>query len=175
MRHRRRAGANAARMSAPTSPPVPARIAFGPQVCADLGQGGEREWLLADGLRGHGMGTVSGLRTRRYHGLLTVATGLPARMLGLAALDPVLLPASGPVHLGVHEWAGGAVSPQGHLLLESFDLDDGVPRWRWRVGESVLQREVAVRHGTACVAIVDRLLARPAVRLPDAGPCTPRG
>src|SRR5206468_9889316 len=93
MRHRRRAGGNAAPMSEPASPPVPAPIAFGPQVCADLGQGGEREWLLADGLGGYAMGTVSGLRTRRYHGLLTVATGLPARMLGLAALDPVLLPA----------------------------------------------------------------------------------
>src|SRR4051794_21869683 len=167
MRHRRRNGGNAGRMTTPTSAAQPAPIAFGPQICADLAHGGAREWLLADGLGGYAMGTVSGLRTRRYHGLLTVATGLPVRKLGLAALDPVLLPASGPVHLGVHEWADGAVSPQGHLLLESFDLEDGVPRWRWRVGESVLQREVAVRQGSACVAIGARLLAGPAVRLAD--------
>src|SRR5215213_2926032 len=172
MRHRHRKGGNAGRMTTPTSAAQPAPIAFGPQICADLAQGGQREWLLADGLGGYAMGTVSGLRTRRYHGLLTVATGLPVRMLGLAALDPVLLPASGPVHLGVHEWAGGAVSPQGHLLLESFDLEDGVPRWRWRVGESVLQREIAVRHGTACVAVVDRLLAGTAVRVSDEALCT---
>ena len=159
-------------MSEPTFPPEPASIAFGSQVCADLGQGGEREWLLADGLGGYAMGTVSGLRTRRYHGLLMVATGLPVRMLGLAALDPVLLPASGSVPLGVHEWGSGAVSPQGHLLLESFDLDDGVPRWRWRVGESVLQREIAVCHGSSCVAVVDRLLAGPAVRVSDEALCT---
>ena len=40
------------------------------------------------------MGTVSGLRTRRYHGLLVVAGDTPAaRQLGLASLDPVRDPA----------------------------------------------------------------------------------
>ena len=35
------------------------------------------------------MGTVSGLRTRRYHGLLVVAGQVPAqRRMGLVALDP---------------------------------------------------------------------------------------
>src|SRR5687767_12801498 len=102
---------------APGPPPTP--IAFGPQTCADLGQGAEREWLLTDGRGGYAMGTVSGLRTRRYHGLLAVGTALPVRMLGLASLDPVLLRPGGDVPLGVHEWRGGAVSPQGHLLLES--------------------------------------------------------
>ncbi len=159
-------------MTEPTIPPTPNPIAFGPQTCADLGQGGEREWLLADGLGGYAMGTASGLRTRRYHGLLVVGTRLPVRMLGIASLDPVLLLPSGPVRLGVHEWQGGALSPEGHLLLESFDLDDGVPRWRWRVGESVLEREVAVRHGTASVAVVYRLLAGPAVRVAADALCT---
>lgn len=152
--------------------PEPTQIAFGPQICADLGQGGQREWLLADGLGGYAMGTVSGLRTRRYHGLLVVGTQLPVRMLGLASLDPVLLLASGPVHLAAHEWRGGAVSPEGHLLLESFDLDDGVPRWRWRVGETVLEREIAVQHGAASVAVVHRLLAGPPVRVAAEALCT---
>ena len=144
-------------MSDPSSEPVPAPITFGPQICADLGQGGEREWLLADGRGGFASGTVSGMRSRRYHGLLTVATGLPVRMLGVAAVDPVLLLTGGDVHLGVHEWRGGAVSPTGHLLLESFDLTDGLPRWRWRFGETVLEREIAVRHGEASAAVVLRL------------------
>src|SRR5690606_42002781 len=45
-------------------------IRFGPQVCGDLAAGSAREWLLTDGRGGYAMGTVSGLRTRRYHGLL---------------------------------------------------------------------------------------------------------
>ncbi|HJT04839.1 MAG TPA: glycogen debranching enzyme N-terminal domain-containing protein, partial [Pseudonocardiaceae bacterium] len=140
---------------------TPLRIAFGPAVCTSLAEGGDREWLVADGCGGYAMGTVCGLRTRRYHGLLVPAVAGPsARRLGLIALDPVLtLPSGTSVRLGVHQWAGGAVAPTGHTLLESFDLDDGLPRWRWRVGDLVLERELAMCHGSASVAVVHRLRA----------------
>ena len=36
------------------------------------------EWLEADGLGGFASGTVSGIRTRRYHALLLTATQPPA-------------------------------------------------------------------------------------------------
>src|SRR5690606_3165814 len=48
-------------------------ISFGPQLTGDLAAGSAREWLVADGRGGYAMGTVTGLRTRRYHGLLVVA------------------------------------------------------------------------------------------------------
>ena len=51
------------------------------------------------------------------------------------------------VRLAAHEWASGAVDPRGHELLESFDLADGLPRWRWRVGDVVMERVFAMRHG----------------------------
>jgi predicted glycogen debranching enzyme len=148
----------------------PLRIAFGPAVCTSLAQGSggaDREWLVADGLGGYAMGTVSGLRTRRYHGLLITTAG-PAggRRLCLVALDPVVvLPSGARVRLSVHEWAGGAIAPEGHLLLEAFDLDDGLPRWRWRVGDVVAQRELALEHGRSSLAVVHRLLAGGPVRM----------
>ncbi|MBA3573554.1 MAG: amylo-alpha-1,6-glucosidase [Actinomycetota bacterium] len=146
---------------------TPLRIAFGPAVCTSLAEGSDREWLVADGCGGYAMGTVCGLRTRRYHGLLVPAVSDPsARRLGLVALEPVLvLPSGASVRLGVHEWAGGAVAPAGHLYLESFDLDDGLPRWRWRIGDVVLERELAMRYGAASLAVVHRLLAGGPVRL----------
>ncbi len=135
---------------------------LGPQLCGDLDAASTREWLVADGLGGFAMGTVGGLRTRRYHGLLVVATGPPGRrMLGLASLDPVLVAGDARVRLAVHEWAGGAVDPAGHLHLASFDLDDGVPRWRWQVGPIVLEREIAAVRGRAAVAVVHRLRSAP--------------
>lgn len=87
---------------------TPLRIAFGPAVCTSLAEGGDREWLVADGCGGYAMGTVCGLRTRRYHGLLVPAVAGPsARRLGLVALDPVLtLPSGASVRLAVHQWAG---------------------------------------------------------------------
>ena len=68
---------------------------------------------MTDGLGGYAMGTVVGLRTRRYHGLLMVAgdaangadAGVSRRMLGLAALDPTLVIGDRRIRLATHEWA----------------------------------------------------------------------
>ncbi len=143
------------------------RLSFGPQTCGSLEEGDQREWLVPDGLGGFAMGTVSGLRTRRYHGLLVVATDPPlGRQLGLAALDAVLvLPSGARMPLGVHEWVGGHVAPTGHTLLESFALVDGLPRWRWRVGDVVLERTLALRYGAPSVAVVHTLVGGGPVRL----------
>jgi predicted glycogen debranching enzyme len=135
-------------------------IRLGPQPCGNLDEASNREWLVADGVGGYAMGTVAGLRTRRYHGLLVVAVDGPAhRMLGLAALDPVLVLGDRRVRLATDEWSGGTVDPRGHELLVSFDLTDGVPRWRWQVGGVVLEREVAAAHGSPTIGVVHRLLA----------------
>ena len=136
-------------------------IRFGPQVCGNLDEASKREWLVADGLGGYAMGTVAGLRTRRYHGLLIVAVDGPGRrMLGLAALDPVLVLGDARIRLATDEWGNGTVDPRGHELLASFDLTDGVPRWRWQVGGTILDREVAAVHGSSTFGIVHRLVAQ---------------
>jgi predicted glycogen debranching enzyme len=149
-------------------------IRLGPQACGTLEEAAKREWLVADGVGGYAMGTVAGLRTRRYHGLLAVAVDGPgSRMLGLAALDPVLVVGDARIRLATDEWASGTVDPRGHELLVSFDLADGVPRWRWQVGGLVLEREIASAHGSPTVAVVHRLVAadRP-VRLELTPLCT---
>ena len=43
----------------------------------------QTEWLEADGLGGFASGTASGLRTRRYHALLLVATTPPTGRMAL--------------------------------------------------------------------------------------------
>jgi predicted glycogen debranching enzyme len=149
-------------------------IRLGPQVCGSLDEASRREWLVADGVGGYAMGTVAGLRTRRYHGLLAVAVAGPGnRMLGLAALEPVLVAGDARFRLTTDEWGGGTVDPRGNELLVSFDLADGVPRWRWQVGGIVLERELAMAHGSATVGVVHRLVAadRP-VRLELTPLCT---
>jgi predicted glycogen debranching enzyme len=154
---------------------VPAvRITFGTQVCGDLDAGASREWLVADGLGGYAMGTVCGLRTRRYHALLVVAGSSrrldlrsaqnkpagEARHVGLVALDPVVtLPSGATVRLGTHEWVSGAIAPDGYRFLQDFTLVDGLPSWRWRIGDVLVERELAMVHGQPSVAVVDRLLA----------------
>jgi glycogen debranching enzyme len=149
-------------------------ITFGPQVCGDLAASATREWLVTDGRGGYAMGTVAGLRTRRYHALLVVAGTPPAaRRVGLVSLDPVLtLPSGATIRLGTHEWASGAIVPDGHRYLERFDLIGGLPRWRWRVGEVVLERELAMSRDRPGVAVVHRLVAGPPVTLTLEALCT---
>jgi predicted glycogen debranching enzyme len=149
-------------------------IRFGPQLCGSLDEAAAREWLVADGVGGYAMGTVAGLRTRRYHGLLAVAVDGPAnRMLGLAALEPVLVVGDARYRLATDEWTDGTVDPRGCELLVSFDLIDGVPRWRWQIGGIVVERAIAAAHGTSLVAIVHTLVtADRSVRLELTPLCT---
>ncbi len=122
-------------------------ITFGRQTTGSLDDAAQREWLVTDGLGGFAMGTVAGLRTRRYHGLLVVATQPPiGRHLGLAALEPVALVGDRRLELSTHEWASGAISPAGHTLLDRFDLIDGVPRWQWSADDVTIQMELAMPH-----------------------------
>jgi predicted glycogen debranching enzyme len=153
---------------------APLDIHFGPATCSTLEDAASREWLVADGCGGYAMGTVSGLRTRRYHGLLVAAQGNPSsRRLALASLDPTLVLASGVrIPLGVHEWASGAIAPQGHHHLQSFRLELGLPVWRWQVGDVVLERTLAMDHGSPRVAVVHRLVCGGPVRLELEALCT---
>ncbi|MGM0818888.1 MAG: glycogen debranching enzyme N-terminal domain-containing protein, partial [Actinomycetota bacterium] len=135
-------------------------LGLGPQTAGSLAEGARREWLVTDGLGGFAMGTVAGLATRRYHGLLVVATDPPGgRMLALAALDATLVLGDRRVELATHRWADGTLAPRGHEHLATFTLDDGVPRWRWQVGDVVVERELAMVHGRPAVALTHRLLA----------------
>ena len=149
-------------------------ITFGRQMCGSLAESSTREWLVTDGLGGFAMGTVAGLRTRRYHGLLVVATQPPiGRQLGLASLDPVLVIGDRRIALGTHEWGDGTIAPTGYAHLESFALRDGVPSWRWSVGEVVLEAELAMPYGRPAVGVTYRLVRAPhPVRLEVEALCT---
>lgn len=138
-------------------------VALGRQILGDLDQGAQREWLVTDGLGGYAMGTAAGLRTRRYHGLLVVATRPPGvRRLGLASLDPVLVSGDRRIRLATHEWTSGAVQPTGHVHLESFASPDGVPTWRWTLGPVALEAKLAMLWGRGALGVVYTLLRAPA-------------
>ncbi|MEV6301571.1 glycogen debranching enzyme N-terminal domain-containing protein [Actinoplanes sp. NPDC051861] len=147
------------------------QITFGPQVCGSLAvdAGGGREWLVTDGLGGFASGTVSGLRTRPSHALLTVGDHA-----ALAALDlTVTLPTGTRITLFTHQWESGAIDPAGHRFLETFTLASGLPRWRWRIGDVVIERELALRNGHPSLAVVHRVVSAPEpVGLAVAAMCT---
>src|SRR5881397_3096694 len=110
------------------------------------------EWLEADGLGGFASGTVSGVRTRRYHALLLTATTPPAgRMALVNGFDAWLDLPGGSVALSSQRYAPDVIHPDGAGRVESFEHEPW-PRWRYRVaGDLAVEHELFVVQGKSAV------------------------
>src|SRR5438477_8282387 len=86
-----------------------------------------REWLVTNGLGGYASGTVSGVATRRYHGLLIAALPAPfGRIMTLSHLsEKVRLPGGKEVLLGGDELGQDDLSLYGADYLTDFRLEFG--------------------------------------------------
>src|SRR6185312_8561824 len=81
-----------------------------------------REWLVTNGLGGYASGTVAGVATRRYHGLLIAALPAPlGRVMTLTHLSEKIRIGSGrEVLFGGDELANGAPNLHGAEYLVDF-------------------------------------------------------
>jgi len=121
------------------------RLTLGSEVLANLNGASWREWLLADGLGGYASSTVIGANTRRYHGLLVVATQPPVgRMVLLSRVEESLTIGDGRYDLETNFYPG-AVHPRGFERAVSFVLDP-LPTLTWDVAGHQLSRTVARIH-----------------------------
>ena len=67
-------------------------IEFDRESCRNPDFSLTREWLETNGIGGFSSSTISGLNTRRYHGLLTAATKPPVgRFVLLSKLEETLV------------------------------------------------------------------------------------
>src|SRR5271165_2695906 len=74
------------------------------------------EWLETDGLGGFASGTVSGIRTRRYHALLLAATNPPTgRVVLVNGFEAWVETLDGRFALSSQHYSPGIVHPDGHL------------------------------------------------------------
>ncbi|MFN0101694.1 MAG: amylo-alpha-1,6-glucosidase [Bryobacteraceae bacterium] len=122
------------------------KIQFDEMTCQDLEQSSRLEWLETNGLGGFASGTVSGIHTRRYHGLLTSALHPPAgRMLLVAKFEDTLVVDGHRVELSANCY-DGAVHPQGYEYLREFRLDP-FPTWVYEIGDAQVEKRVFMVHG----------------------------
>ena len=117
------------------------------------------EWLEADGLGGFASGTVSGIRTRRYHALLLTATTPPAgRMALVNGFDAWIDTPDGTFAISSQRYAPDVVHPNGAARIESF-ADEPWPRWRYRLTDDlIIEQEIFVPHGQSAAYISWRLV-----------------
>ena len=126
----------------------------------------QREWLEADDLGGFAMGTVSGIRTRRYHALLTVATHPPSgRVVLVGGLEVWLETGDGPVFLTSHRYAPGVIHPDGCDRLAGF-APQPWPTWTYRVDDGLeIAQELLCRSSAGHVLVSWRRIGSGQARL----------
>jgi predicted glycogen debranching enzyme len=119
-----------------------------------------KEWLVTNGVGGYASGTICGVSTRRYHGLLVAALPEPlGRMVMLNHLhEQVVLPNGKVVNFGGEEKAGGYLAIYGADHLVQFRLDTGLPVWKYNVDGYVIEKRVYLAHHQNTVYIDYRLL-----------------
>ena len=123
-------------------------VRFGRDICGNLEQAAQREWLIANGIGGYGCGTISGMLTRCYHGLLVAALKPPlGRTLLLAKLDETLQYQSNIYPISCDRWSGGTTTGHGYQHLESFHLEGTTPVWTYACADALLEKRVWMQPG----------------------------
>jgi predicted glycogen debranching enzyme len=123
-------------------------IDVGRELCGDLATAESREWLVTNGIGGYACGTVAGVPTRRYHGLLIASQRPPvARRMLVSKFDEIANYDDGVHELGTTRWRDGTVAPQGYRFIERFRLDGSVPVWTFAFSDALLEKRVWMEHG----------------------------
>lgn len=123
-------------------------VDFGRDICGQLAQAEQREWLVTNGLGSYAAGTIAGLSTRRYHGYLIAALKPPlGRTLLLAHLDERISYGDRAYELSTHRWADGTVTPQGYRYIEHFYLDGTTPVWHFACADALLEKRLWMQPG----------------------------
>jgi predicted glycogen debranching enzyme len=117
-------------------------------LCAELAVSGQREWLVTNGIGGYACGTIAGLLTRRYHGLLMAALHPPVgRTLLVTKLDETAEYGGRAYPLYADRFDDGAVFPKGFKHLQSFQLEGSIPVWTYVCADALLEKRIWMQQG----------------------------
>ena len=108
-----------------------------------------KEWLVTNGLGGYASGTVSGVATRRFHGLLISALPSPdGRTMMLNRLGERLRVARAKEdsELGAEEPVEGRIEMPAVHHLRRFSLIAGLPVWEFEVDGAGLRKTLWMAH-----------------------------
>jgi predicted glycogen debranching enzyme len=119
-----------------------------------------REWLVTNGLGGYAAGTVSGIPTRRYHGVLVAALPAPlGRTMMLCQVTEVLRLADGTIlRFGAEPETGSPSSPPTAGHLSELRLEGGLPVWRFSAQGYTLEKRIFLGHLQNTAYVLYRLI-----------------
>jgi predicted glycogen debranching enzyme len=118
-------------------------LKFEKALMTNLQESIRKEVLQTSRSGAYASSTVVDCNTRKYHGLLVVP--IPSiddeNHVLLSSLDASVIQHGAEFNLGLHFYYGGAVNPNGHKYIRSFEFDK-VPTTIYRVGGVILKKEV---------------------------------
>lgn len=118
-------------------------IEFGRDICGDAQLASQKEWLVTNGIGSYASGAVSGILTRRYHGLLIAALHPPlGRTLLVTRLDETITYNRQKYRLYANHWSCGAIRPDGYRFIERFYLDGALPVWQYAFGDALVEKRI---------------------------------
>ncbi|MEM9266604.1 MAG: amylo-alpha-1,6-glucosidase [Cyanobacteria bacterium P01_F01_bin.13] len=123
-------------------------VRFGREICGELSIGEQREWLVTNGIGGYGCGSISGVLSRHYHGLLVAALKPPLeRTLLLTKLDEQVDYGEQSWPLFCDRWADGSINPRGYQFIEQFCLEGTIPVWTFVCGDALIEKRIWMEQG----------------------------
>jgi predicted glycogen debranching enzyme len=128
---------------------------FGRDICSNEQQATQREWLVTNGIGGYASGTISGILTRRYHGVLVAALLPPlGRTLLVAQLNEQAVYDGKSYPLFTNRWDDELVDPAGFIYLERFRLEGNTAIWSFACADALLEKRLWMQPGHNTTYIV---------------------
>jgi glycogen debranching enzyme len=119
----------------------------------------QREWIVTNGLGGYASGTVCGVPTRRYHGLLIAALPTPlSRTMMLNQLHEQVVVADGEPVVLVPGGLAGRPEHESEGRVVEFRLELGLPVWRIEAAGIILEKRLLIPHLQNTVHVSYRLV-----------------
>ncbi len=129
---------------------------FTVDVRGQLAPHDQQEWLLTNGTGAFADGTVVGMNTRRYHGLLVAATVPPVGRVVTVNRVAEILTLDGdepsPHELSINTFANSVIHPHGEQYLTRFALEDDA-RWGYVVDGVRVDKNVQLLWGQQAAAV----------------------
>jgi predicted glycogen debranching enzyme len=121
-------------------------------ICRDFERASHLEWLETNHTGGFAMGTVAGVNTRRYHGLLVAALDPPGGRYSILSRVEEQVSADGRIFELATAQYPGAVHPRGFELLDEFCIDP-FPKWTYGLGSFQLTKTICLLDHQSAVLV----------------------
>ncbi len=133
-------------------------LSFSSEVCSNLEESVSREWLETNGLGGFACSTISGINTRRYHSLLTVALHPPVKRYRLLSKFEETLFLNGRAYNLSANFYPNTTYPGGYKYIKRFMLRP-IPTWVFEIGDLKIQKSLFMPHEQNAIVCRYRVLS----------------